>query len=215
MNRISALLILSGLLALPASGATDSLCWNRDTERMDFYTNPPSRGDNNFFSFTVSGTANVTMIYPNTLSMRQLPISLYELRALSAPNPLGSVGTRGCSNSILNNLDYFMPSVADPPVPAASCLGKYSYLTSYPEPDQSYAGGGGTAAGFESGAATNGTCPLIANSSSYNTNKTDKNGGLAWLFTQWPNDSTAGVKTGSNGSIDDVCAAAVGLSTGS
>jgi len=47
MNRTTALLILSAALALPAS-ATDNLCWNRDTERMDFYTNPPTRGDNNF-----------------------------------------------------------------------------------------------------------------------------------------------------------------------
>src|SRR5437667_168304 len=60
MNRISALLILSGLLALPASGATDSLCWNRDTERMDFYTNPPTRGDNDNFeasSYTCSSSS--------------------------------------------------------------------------------------------------------------------------------------------------------------
>src|SRR5438045_7611787 len=123
MNRISALLILSTALALPAGAApprTDVTCWNRDTERMDFFTNPPSRGDNNFFSFTVSGTANVTMIYPNTLSMRQLPISLYELRQISAPNPIGAVGTRGCGNTTLNNLDYFMPDTVEPPAAPAA-----------------------------------------------------------------------------------------------
>src|SRR2546430_15829421 len=83
MNRISSLLILSTAVALPAGAAppgTDVTCWNRDTERMDFFTNPPTRGDNNFFSFTVSGTANVTMLYPGTASMKALPISLYELR---------------------------------------------------------------------------------------------------------------------------------------
>src|SRR5438105_12593752 len=177
MNRLLKLLVVPLAVAVPAAAATaDNACWNRDLERMDFYTNPPSRGDNNFFSFTVSGTANVTMIYPNTLSMRQLPISLYELRSLSAPNPLGSVGTRGCSNSILNNLDYFMPSAADPPVPAAACLGKYNFHTQYPEPDQSFAGGGGTKAGFETSAKTDGTCPLVTNNGAYNENKTDKNG---------------------------------------
>ncbi len=89
MRRLTALLVL---LALPAAAATDNVCWSRDTERMDFYTNPPSRGDNAFFSFTVSGTANVTMIYPGTATMRRLPISLYEARQISPPNPAGVVG---------------------------------------------------------------------------------------------------------------------------
>src|SRR5436190_3611331 len=121
MNRISALLILSTALALPAGAAppgTDVACWNRDTERMDFYTNPPSRGDNNFFSFTVSGTANVTMIYPGTATMKKLPLSLYELKGGTDASGTASITTpfdttvakgsgRGCSNSYLNNLDYF------------------------------------------------------------------------------------------------------------
>ena len=84
MNRTATPLILCAALALPASAATDNVCWNRDTERMDFYTNPPTRGDNSFFSFTVSGTANVTMIYPSTATMRALPISLYEPRSSAA-----------------------------------------------------------------------------------------------------------------------------------
>src|SRR5437868_3108360 len=138
MNRISALLILSGLLSLPASGATDSLCWNRDTERMDFYTNPPTRGDNNFFSFTVSGTANVTMLYPATASLKSLPISLYELKetsvagvgALVAPNG------QGCQNAYLNNLDYFMPSTVEPPAASAAYTGAYDKTKRYPEPEQ-------------------------------------------------------------------------------
>src|SRR5438876_11516219 len=108
MNRISALLILSGLLALPASGATDSLCWNRDTERMDFYTNPPTRGDNNFFSFTVSGTANVTMIYPGSTSMKALPISLYELRdpSVAGITTVNAPSGLGCQNQFPNNGNY-------------------------------------------------------------------------------------------------------------
>ncbi len=215
MNRLSALLIVSLGVALPAAAAaTDDVCWNRDTERMDFYTNQPSRGDNNFFSFTVSGTANVTMIYPNTLSMRQLPISLYELRTLSPPNAVGAIGTRGCSNTTLNNLDYFMPSNIDPPVAPSSCLGKYDPGTQYPEPDMAYAGGGGTADSFESGAGTTAACPSVT----YNANKTDHNGGLAWEYALWPADATAGTSFGSSpnvGSIDGTCAAAVGASSGS
>src|SRR2546426_480173 len=58
MNRISALLILSTLLALPASGATDNVCWNRDTERMDFYTKPPAA------SAAYSGSYDNTKRYP-------------------------------------------------------------------------------------------------------------------------------------------------------
>src|SRR3954464_13753683 len=110
MNRIRTLLLLcSAALASPALAATDAVCWNRDTERMDFYTNPPTRGDNNFFSFTVSGTANVTMLYPGTASMKQLPLSLYELRdpAVQGPQPLVAPLGQGCQNAFLNNLDYF------------------------------------------------------------------------------------------------------------
>src|SRR3954468_8950372 len=118
MNRIRTLLLLcSAALASPALAATDAVCWNRDTERMDFYSNPPSRGDNNFFSFTVSGTANVTMIYPATLSMKALTMSLYEMRQPSVGGTLTLTAGNGmgCSNTYLNNLNYFMPSDAEPP----------------------------------------------------------------------------------------------------
>src|SRR5438552_5524838 len=113
MRRIA---ILLALFALPSLAATNETCWNRDLERMDFYTNPPSRGDNTFFSFNVSGTANVTMLYPGTYSMRDLPVSLYELRT-GVATPFDTtivVGTgRGCSNSLLNSLEYFMPTQVD------------------------------------------------------------------------------------------------------
>src|SRR3989442_12325982 len=117
MNRISALLILSTLLALPASGATDNVCWNRDTERMDFYTNPPTRGDNNFFSFTVSGTANVTMIYPSTASMKSLPMSLYELResAVQGTQKLLAPLAQGGQNAYLKNPASFLRTPPQPP----------------------------------------------------------------------------------------------------
>src|SRR5436190_24099443 len=123
MNRISALLILSTALALPAGAAppgTDVACWNRDTERMDFFTNPPTRGDNNFFSFTVSGTANVTLIYPSTTSMKALPISLYELRepGVAGTSLVVAPSGQGCQNAFLNSLGYFMPSNVEAPAAA-------------------------------------------------------------------------------------------------
>src|SRR6266852_8155693 len=126
MNRLAALLIALLALAPPALAGTDDVCWNRDQERMEFYTNPPSRGDNAFFSFTVSGTANVTMIYPGTQSMRAIPISLYELRQISPVNSTGGVGTRGCSNTFLNSLQYFMPGTVAAPAAPTACLGPYN-----------------------------------------------------------------------------------------
>src|SRR5207253_4668894 len=175
MNRISALLILSGLLALPASGATDSLCWNRDTERMDFYTNPPTRGDNNFFSFTVSGTANVTMIYPGTASMKQLPLSLYELRdpAVQGSQTLVAPNGQGCQNAFLNNLDYFMPTTVDPPAASAAYAGSYDKNKRYPEPEITYAGGGGLADNFEQ---------ATYNDNSTNNTPAAQDGGRAYRY---------------------------------
>src|SRR4051812_1494617 len=189
MNRIRTLLLLcSAALASPALAATDAVCWNRDTERMDFYSNPPTRGDNNFFSFTVSGTANVTMIYPASMSMKQLPVSLYELKDAS----VAGVGTllapdgQGCQNVFLNNLDYFMPGTVEPPAAAAAYSGAYDKTKRYPEPESTYAGGGGLADNFE-----------IA---SYNDKKTASDGGRAWRYLLWPaNDS------GTAESIDTAC----------
>src|SRR5438477_868105 len=172
MRRIA---ILLALLALPALASTNATCWNRDIERMDFYTNPPSRGDNTFFSFTVSGTANVTMLYPGTLSMRDLPISLFELRtAVTTPfdtTVLKGSG-RGCSNSFLNSLEYFMPTAVDAPNATSvcpSCTGPYVPTRAYPEPEFSYAGGGGLNDCFEA--------------STYAGTVT--NPGWAWGYKQW------------------------------
>src|SRR5436309_15672119 len=136
MNRISALVILSTLLALPVAAATDNACWNRDTERLDFFTNPPTRGDNNFFSFTVSGTANVTMLYPGTASMRELPVSLYELRT-GVTTPFDAAVSKGsgygCSNSFLNTLEYFMPTTVDAPAAKPASAGPHSQTKRYPD----------------------------------------------------------------------------------
>jgi type IV pilus assembly protein PilY1 len=174
---------------------------------MEFYTNPPSRGDNAFFSFTVSGTANVTMIYPGTQSMRAIPISLYELRQITPVNPGNGVGTRGCSNSYLNSLQYFMPATVAAPAAPAACLGPYNRDLQYPEPEQAYSGGGGLNDSFESGAGSSAACPAI----SYTSNTTGGTGGLAWEFGLWPsNDSgTAHTAAGSTGTIDSECTTAL------
>jgi len=191
MNRTATTLILCAALALPASAATDNVCWNRDTERMDFYTNPPTRGDNSFFSFTVSGTANVTMIYPSTATMRALPISLYELRqpgvagisAVVAPNG------QGCSNAFLNSLSYFMPSNVEAPAASPTYAGGYDKTKRYPEPEITYAGMGGLADNFED--------------ATYQDSKTSNgvnNGGKAWRYMLWP-ANTAGLPE----TIDTAC----------
>lgn len=221
MKRI--LLLLLAAAALPAFAGTDDMCWARDTERMDFYTNPPSRGDNAFFSYTVSGTSNVTMIYPGTASMRALPISLFELRTAVTTPFNGAIDKGkgyGCSNSFLNNLQYFMPSNVAAPAAPPGYLGTYNYQIGYPEPEYAYSGGGGVADNFEYNPPTSPGTGL-----GYNSLLTDGScvgagnscGGYAWLYTQWPaNDpgtqSSAGAFT--PGGVDATCGAAVGATSG-
>src|SRR5206468_4259201 len=115
--RLKALLIVSFTLAALPAAATDNVCFDRDLERLDFFANPPSRGDNNFFTFTVSGTANVTMLYPGTKSMRGFPLSLYEIIQAgddSSPPPSKGSGL-GCNNKAMDAFTYFMPSSVSPP----------------------------------------------------------------------------------------------------
>ena len=68
-------LLLSAVCALlaPAAAfaANANSCWDRDVERMDYLTNPPERGDNNFFTTVVAQTGNVTLLYPAKTSMRE------------------------------------------------------------------------------------------------------------------------------------------------
>src|SRR3989442_7105802 len=126
-------------------------------------------------------------------------MSLYELResAVQGTQTLLAPLGQGCQNAYLNNLDYFMPTTAEPPAASAAYSGSYDNTKRYPEPETTYAGGGGLADNFE---ASSYTC----NSSSCPTNST---GGKAWRYVLWPaNDN--GTKDGSNGSIDDACTAA-------
>src|ERR1041384_2503071 len=172
MNRTLALLIVSIALAPPAF-ATDPTCWDRDLERIDTYGNPPSRGDNNFFTFTVSGTANVTMLYPGTKSMRAHPISLYEIWTGGSDAANVAPNGQGCQSTVLDGLGYFMPTTVSPPAAAVSLVGQYSPYKVYPDPETTYSGGGGVADKFEPSAYT------CSNSSNC---KTDSNGGKAWEY---------------------------------
>src|SRR3954469_3255177 len=167
MKPITAVLIFSAALALPAAAA-DNACWNRDLERLDTYGNPPSRGDNSFFTFTVSGTANVTMLYPGTKSMRAFPPSLYEIWQAGnlVPTPAKGSGF-GCVNRKMNGsngLTYFMSSTAAAPAASTSLnLPAYDPTVRYPDPETTYSGGGGVADHFESASYS---CTAPANSSS-------------------------------------------------
>jgi type IV pilus assembly protein PilY1 len=132
--------VLAALLLCFSSTAlasTDTACWNRDLERLDYYVNPPERGDNQFFTAIsdLSDNTNVTLLYPATASMKGFVQRLYRIRKdLGGPNPTG------CTNAYFNSLQYFMPTNIQPPAGAASLQGPYSSLKAYPDP-AIYAGG--------------------------------------------------------------------------
>src|ERR1700676_4862237 len=128
-----------------AQAANANACWNRDLERMDYLIDPPEHGDNNFFTTVVAQTGNVTLLYPGKKSMMEFPQRLYRIRA-----DLGGASPTGCSNTYLNNRTYFMPTTVTPPAGAASLQGTYNPNTTYPDPDTTYAGGGGVNDGFSS-----------------------------------------------------------------
>src|SRR2546428_10088050 len=111
---------LAALLALCAPAAAlaqiivpsvnPTSTWDRDIERMDYLTNPPERGDNNFFTTVVAQTGNVTLLYPAKTSMREFSQRLYRMRV-----DLGGSSPTGCTNTYLNNLQYFMPTNVNAP----------------------------------------------------------------------------------------------------
>src|SRR5260370_27500448 len=137
-----------GLLFLGTSAAqagNANACLNRDLERMDYSANPPEHGDNTFFPTVVAQTGNVTLLYPAKKRRRVFPQRLYRMRA--------DFGGTACSNAYLNGRTYFMPTSVTPPAGAASLQGAYKTGTTYPDPDTTYAGGGGVNAGFASASA--------------------------------------------------------------
>ncbi|MBF5042813.1 hypothetical protein FGE12_10450 [Aggregicoccus sp. 17bor-14] len=140
----AALLLASSALA---SNEDDTACWNRDVERLDFFSNPPERGDNQFFTGTSAqgSNTNVTLVYPAKASMKQFTHRMYSIR---------QAGT-GCANTYLNGLTYFMSTNVAPPTGAAALQGTYknSSTVSYPDPGPTYAGGGGQSDGLTPGNA--------------------------------------------------------------
>src|SRR6266478_1632152 len=99
------------LAAAPsARAANDNSSWDRDIERMDYLTDPPERGDNNFFTTVVAQTGNVSLLYPAKTSMREFTLRLYRIRV-----DLGGASPTGCTNTYLNNLQYFMPTNVNAP----------------------------------------------------------------------------------------------------
>jgi type IV pilus assembly protein PilY1 len=134
--------MLISLLAAPALAGPDNASWNRDLERLDFYTNPPEGGDNAFFTTVVSTTssANVTMMYMNTTSMNEFIYTLYEIRHDKG----GGAGSNGCGNTFLNSRNYFMPSTGIAAPAADPTLGppnNYQPAKTYPDPITTYSGG--------------------------------------------------------------------------
>ena len=138
---------LALLCALPAQAQNANACWNRDLERIDYLANPPEHGDNNFFTTMVAQSGNVTLLYPAKKSLMEFPQRLYRIRA---DLHTGTAATAtGCTNTYLNGLNYFMSQYAVAPAATAALQGKYKSTTTYPDPDTTYAGGGGVNDGFD------------------------------------------------------------------
>src|SRR5262249_39193317 len=121
--------------------------WDHNVERMDYMTNPPERGDNNFFTTVVAQTGNVSLLYPASNSMREFSHRLYLIRV-----DLGGAGTAPASRPSRSrtNLPYFMPTNVNPPAGQVAMQGLFDPTKTYPDPETAYAGGGGTADNFAS-----------------------------------------------------------------
>jgi type IV pilus assembly protein PilY1 len=143
MRTVIGSLVIALLASTSARAGNANSCWDRDLERMDYYSNPPEHGDNNFFTTVVAQTGNVSLLYPAKQSLREFPQRLYRMRV-----DLGGATPTGCTNAYLNGRTYFMPTSVLPPAGAASLQGVYNPAITYPDPDTTYSGGGGSSAGF-------------------------------------------------------------------
>jgi len=117
--------------------------WDRNVERMDYLTNPPERGDNQFFTTVVAQTGNVTLLYPAKNSLKEFTQRLYRIRV-----DLGGLTPTRCDNAYLNNLPYFMPTNVNAPAGQAAMQGVYDPTKNYPDPETTYSGGGGVSDNF-------------------------------------------------------------------
>jgi type IV pilus assembly protein PilY1 len=119
-----ALLAATPALAQADAGTADpppAACFDRALERLDFHMNPPEGGDNNFFTAVSkrSSKTNVSLLYPATASMRHFLKRMYRIRKEGGENPTG------CTNRVLDELDYFMPSDITPPAASPTLVGPY------------------------------------------------------------------------------------------
>ena len=138
-----ALLALCAPAAALAQNATSY--WDRNVKRMDYLTNPPERGDNNFFTTVVAQTGNVALLYPAKTSLREFSQRLYRIRV-----DIGGLTPTRCDNAHLNNLRYFMPTDVNAPAGSAALQGTFVPTRTYPDPETTYAGGGGLNDNFSS-----------------------------------------------------------------
>src|SRR5258708_21772369 len=112
---------------------------------MVYLANTADHVDNHFFTRVVRQTANGTLLYPAKKSLMEFPQRLYRIR-----KDLGGASPTACTNTYLSGLTYFMPSTVLPPAGASNLQGTYVSTTTYPDPDTTYAGGGGVSDDFTS-----------------------------------------------------------------
>jgi type IV pilus assembly protein PilY1 len=125
------LVIATLLLPLSIAGsalAIDNGCWNRNMQRMDFYTSPPTSGDTQFFT-SVAPKGVIALLFAPRNTMNGFPTSLYEFRTV---NPIDPTPT-GCTNQTINALRYFM-SAAEAP----GLQGTFNPALTYPDPEPTY-----------------------------------------------------------------------------
>jgi type IV pilus assembly protein PilY1 len=129
-NQLLAALALAVVANGAAYGASDPATWNRNVERLDYFTTTPNGGDNAFFTYVANATsgANVVLVYPANNSMKEFTHRIYDIRAAGGD----------CTNSYLDTQRYFMPVNANPPAGPAALQGTYNPLIAYPDPGKTY-----------------------------------------------------------------------------
>src|SRR2546421_2283967 len=127
MRKLIIAVLFELSMAGPALAATDNACWNRNVQRLDFYTAPPASGDSQFFT-SVAPKGVIALLFATRNTMNAFPTSLYEFRT----NPNDPTPT-GCTNQMMNALRYYMGS-SDAP----TLQGSFNASLSYPDPEPAY-----------------------------------------------------------------------------
>lgn len=136
-------LAVAALAGGSAFAQADPATWNRNVERLDYYTSSPNGGDNAFFTYVANATAgaNVVLLYPANNSMKEFTQRLYKIRV--GPTN-GFAGGTGCANGYLNGLQYFMPTTVRPPIGLPALQGPFDPTRAYPDPGLAYTYSGQT-----------------------------------------------------------------------